>query len=172
MLLTQEQEDTLYNLVMADDIAKAAAVSGNDQLACDRVNLPAVVVHRRVSQAILLRWSAMTGAMRKLQHEAQNGTNGKRDIAISSLAMLGSAVGDLVLDSEIVGMIDKLVAGNVFTMEDKADLFNRCAELISNAENEIGRKATIEDIGIVMARDRPDGKIPKVSVINADNWIH
>jgi hypothetical protein len=70
----------------------------------------------------------------------------------------------LQLDTEVMGMVNHLVP-DVLSADDVIDLLRRCEEKISVAEQAIGRMATIADIGEVMAIDRPNGKIPKVTVI-------
>ena len=161
--MTPEQTGALYAAVHADPIAKAAAAIGDDQAACDRVNMPTILVHRRISSGQLLRWSAARAVMQKLQSEATNGTNGKKSISQAALTMLQAGTAELVLDAEVLGMINHLVP-DVLSADDVADLLQRCAERISVAEQSIGRHATVADIGVAMAIDRPDGKIPKATV--------
>jgi len=161
--MTPEQIGALYAAVHADPIAKAAAAIGDDQAACDCVNMPTILVHRRISAGQLLRWSAARAVMQKLQSEATNGTNGKKSISQAAVTMLESGTAELVLDAEIMGMIDHLVP-DVLSADDVADLLQRCAERTSVAEQAIGRMATVADIGEAMAIDRPNGKIPKATV--------
>jgi len=161
--MTPEQIGALYAAVHADPIAKAAAAIGDDQAACDCVNMPTILVHRRISAGQLLRWSAARAVMQKLQSEATNGTNGKKSISQAAVTMLESGTAELVLDAEIMGMIDHLVP-DVLSADDVADLLQRCAERTSVAEQSIGRMATVADIGEAMAIDRPNGKIPKATV--------
>ena len=161
--MTAEQSGALYAAVHADPIAKAAAAVGDDQAACDRVNMPTILVHRRISAGQLLRWSAARAVMQKLQSEATNGTNGKKSISQAALTMLQAGTAELVLDAEVLGMINHLVP-DVLSTDDVADLLRRCEEKISVAEQAIGRHATVADIGEAMAIDRPNGKIPKATV--------
>lgn len=164
MALTPEQAGALYSAVHADPIAKEFARVGNDQGACDRLNVPSVVIHRRINASQLLRWVAVRAIMQKLQSEATNGTNGKKSISQAALVMLQSGVSELSLDAEVMGMVNHLVP-DVLSVADVEDLLNRAAELISIAEQAIGRQSTIEDVGVAMAIDRPNGKIPKVQVL-------
>ena len=46
--MTPEQSGALYAAVHADPIAKAAAAIGDDQAVSDRLNLPTILVHRRI----------------------------------------------------------------------------------------------------------------------------
>lgn len=162
--MTLEQTGALYAAVHADPIAKAAAAVGDDQAACDRVNMPTILVHRRISAGQLLRWSAARAVMQKLQSEATNGTNGKKSISQAALTMLQAGTAELVLDAEVLGMINHLVP-DVLSADDVADLLRRCEERISVAEQAIGRMATVADIGEAMAIDRPNGKIPRTEAV-------
>jgi len=159
--MTPSQMGALYSAIHADPIAKEAARVGNDQAVSDRLNLPTVLVHRRISAGQLLRWSAARAVMQKLQSEATNGTNGKKSISQAALAMLQVGTAELQLDAEVMGMINHLVP-DVLSADDVADLLQRCAEHISVAEQAIGRQCTIADVGEVLLVDRPNGKIPKV----------
>jgi hypothetical protein len=58
-------------------------------------------------------------------------------------------------------MIDRMVADGVFTADDKSDLMSRAAEQIGLAQSLVGQAVTIDDIGRILAVDRPGGKIPK-----------
>lgn len=162
--MTPSQMGALYSAVHADPIAKEAARVGNDQAVSDRLNLPTVLVHRRISAGQLLRWSAARAVMQKLQSEATNGTNGKKSISQAALAMLQAGTAELQLDAEVMGMVNHLVP-DVLSADDVADLLQRCAEHISVAEQAIGRQCTVADVGEVLLVDRPGGKIPKVTVI-------
>ena len=162
--MTPSQMVALYYAIHADPIAAQAANVGDDQAVSDRLNLPTVLVHRRATSQQLLRWSAARGVMQKLQSEATSGTNGKKSIAQAALTMLQAGTTELVLDMEVLGMIDYLIPA-VLSIDDKADLLQRCAEHISVAEQEIGRQCTVADVGEVLLVDRPNGKIPKVTVI-------
>ena len=162
--MTPSQMGALYSAIHADPIAKEAARVGNDQAVSDRLNLPTVLVHRRISAGQLLRWSAARAVMQKLQSEATNGTNGKKSISQAALAMLQAGTAELQLDAEVMGMINHLVP-DVLSADDVADLLQRCAEHISVAEQAIGRQCTVADVGEVLLVDRPNGKIPKVTVI-------
>jgi UDP-N-acetylmuramyl tripeptide synthase len=154
----------LYSAIHADPIAKEAARVGNDQAASDRLNLPTILVHRRISSGQLLRWSAARAVMQKLQSEAANGTNGKKSISQAALTMLESGTPELVLDTEVTGMINHLVP-DVLSADDVADLLQRCAEHISVAEQSIGRQCTVADVGEVLLVDRPNGKIPRMEAV-------
>lgn len=158
--MTPEQDAAIYAAIHADLEARAYASAGNDDAVAAWLNTPSVTVHRRVTAAQLLRWSAVRAIMQKLQFEAASGTNGKKSIAQAALTMLQSGFGVLELDAEIIGMIDHLVTGGVLTADDKADLLTRAAEQISLAESICGRAVTIADIGEILRVDRPDGKIP------------
>ena len=162
--MTPSQMGALYSAIHADPTAKEAARVGNDQAVSDRLNLPTVLVHRRISAGQLLRWSAARAVMQKLQSEATNGTNGKKSISQAALAMLQAGTAELQLDAEVMGMINHLVP-DVLSADDVADLLQRCAEHISVAEQAIGRQCTVADVGEVLLVDRPGGKIPKVTVI-------
>ena len=162
--MTPNQMGALYSAIHADSVAKEAARVGNDQAVSDRLNLPTVLVHRRISAGQLLRWSAARAVMQKLQSEATNGTNGKKSISQAALAMLQAGTAELQLDAEVMGMINHLVP-DVLSADDVADLLQRCAEHISVAEQAIGRQCTVADVGEVLLVDRPGGKIPKVTVI-------
>ena len=162
--MTPSQMGALYSAIHADPTAKEAARIGNDQAVSDRLNLPTVLVHRRISAGQLLRWSAARAVMQKLQSEATNGTNGKKSISQAALAMLQAGTAELQLDTEVMGMINHLVP-DVLSADDVADLLQRCAERISVAEQAIGRLATIADVGLVMQIDRPNGKIPRMEVV-------
>lgn len=162
--MTPNQMGALYSAIHADPIAKEAARVGNDQAVSDRLNLPTVLVHRRISAGQLLRWSAARAVMQKLQSEATNGTNGKKSISQAALAMLQAGTAELQLDTEVMGMINHLVP-DVLSADDVADLLQRCAEHISVAEQAIGRQCTVADVGEVLLVDRPNGKIPKATVI-------
>jgi UDP-N-acetylmuramyl tripeptide synthase len=154
----------LYSAIHADPIAKEAARVGNDQAVSDRLNLPTVLVHRRIGAGQLLRWSAARAVMQKLQSEATNGTNGKKSISQAALTMLESGTSELQLDTEVMGMINHLVP-DVLSADDVADLLQRCAEHISVAEQSIGRQCTVADVGEVLLVDRPNGKIPRTEVL-------
>ena len=156
--MTPSQMGALYSAIHADPIAKEAARVGNDQAVSDRLNLPTVLVHRRISAGQLLRWSAARAVMQKLQSEATNGTNGKKSISQAALAMLQAGTAELQLDAEVMGMVNHLVP-DVLSADDVVDLLRRCEEKISVAEQTIGRHATVADVGEAMAIDRPDGKI-------------
>ena len=162
--MTPNQMGALYSAIHADPTAKESARVGNDQAVSDRLNLPTVLVHRRISAGQLLRWSAARAVMQKLQSEATNGTNGKKSISQAALAMLQAGTAELQLDAEVMGMINHLVP-DVLSADDVADLLQRCAEHISVAEQSIGRQCTVADVGEVLLVDRPGGKIPKVTVI-------
>ena len=162
--MTPSQMGALYSAIHAAPIAKEAARVGNDQAVSDRLNLPTVLVHRRISAGQLLRWSAARAVMQKLQSEATNGTNGKKSISQAALAMLQAGTAELQLDTEVMGMVNHLVP-DVLSADDVADLLQRCAEHISVAEQAIGRQCTVADVGEVLLVDRPGGKIPKVTVI-------
>ena len=162
--MTPSQMGSLYAAIHADPIAKESARVGNDQAVSDRLNLPTVLVHRRISAGQLLRWLAARAVMQKLQSEATNGTNGKKSISQAALAMLQAGTAELQLDAEVMGMINHLVP-DVLSADDVADLLQRCAEHISVAEQAIGRQCTVADVGEVLLVDRPGGKIPKVTVI-------
>ena len=162
--MTPNQMGALYSAIHADPIAKEAARVGNDQAVSDRLNLPTVLVHRRISAGQLLRWSAARAVMQKLQSEATNGTNGKKSISQAALAMLQVGTAELQLDTEVMGMINHLVP-DVLSAGDVADLLQRCAEHISVAEQAIGRQCNVADVGEVLLVDRPGGKIPKEQVL-------
>ena len=162
--MTPSQMGALYSAIHADPVAKEAARIGDDQAVSDRLNLPTVLVHRRISAGQLLRWSAARAVMQKLQSEATNGTNGKKSISQAALTMLQAGTAELVLDAEVLGMINHLVP-DVLSADDVADLLQRCAEHISVAEQAIGRQCNVADVGEVLLVDRPGGKIPKVTVI-------
>lgn len=162
--MTPSQMGALYSAIHADPIAKEAARVGNDQAVSDRLNLPTVLVHRRISAGQLLRWSAARAVMQKLQSEATNGTNGKKSISQAALAMLQAGTAELQLDAEVMGMVNHLVP-DVLSSDDVADLLQRCAEHIGVAEQAIGRQCTVADVGEVLLVDRPGGKIPKEQVL-------
>ena len=162
-MLTAEQDAVIYAAIHADSVIEGFARVGNDSEVAARLNGQMVTVYRRVSSGQLLRWSAARAVMQKLEHEAQNGTNGKKSIAQAALTMLGAGVGELTLDSEILGMIQHLVTGGVLSADDKADLMSRAAEQIGIDESLVGRPVTIDDIGRILSIDRPGGKIPKVT---------
>jgi len=162
--MTPNQMGALYSAIHADPIAKEAARVGNDQAVSDRLNLPTVLVHRRISAGQLLRWSAARAVMQKLQSEATNGTNGKKSISQAALAMLQAGTAELQLDTEVMGMVNHLVP-DVLSADDVADLLQRCAEHISVAEQSIGRQCTVADVGEVLLVDRPGGKIPRMEAI-------
>ena len=164
-MLTSEQAGAIYAAVHADLEAEQAARTGNDQSVTDWLNMPAITVYRRITSNQLLRWAAVNGIMQKIQNEATNGTNGKKSIAQAALYMLQGTLADLKLDAEVLGMLDHLVNGGVLSANDKEDMLTRAAEQISRAELIIGRRATNEDVGIAMSIDRPDGKIPKATVL-------
>ena len=159
--MNAEQDAAIYAAIHADPFALAYASAGNDDAVAGWLNTPSVTVHRRVTAAQLLRWSAVRAIMQKLQFEATSGTNGKKSIAQAALTMLQSGFAVLELDDEILGMIDHLVTGAVLTEEDKADLLTRAAEQISLAESLCGRSVNYADIGRILAVDRPDGVIPQ-----------
>ena len=162
--MTPNQMGAFYSAIHADPVAKEAARVGNDQAVSDRLNLPTVLVHRRISAGQLLRWSAARAVMQKLQSEATNGTNGKKSISQAALAMLQAGTAELQLDTEVMGMVNHLVP-DVLSADDVADLLQRCAEHISVAEQAIGRQCTVADVGEVLLVDRPNGKIPKEQVL-------
>ena len=162
--MTPSQMGALYSAIHADPVAKEAARIGDDQAVSDRLNLPTVLVHRRISAGQLLRWSAARAVMQKLQSEATNGTNGKKSISQAALTMLQAGTAELVLDAEVLGMINHLVP-DVLSADDVADLLQRCAEHISVAEQAIGRQCNVADVGEVLLVDRPGGKIPKEQVL-------
>lgn len=159
--MTPEQDAAIYAAIHDNETAMAYASAGNDDAVAAWLNAPSVTVHRRVTAAQLLRWSAVRAIMQKLQSEAANGTNGKKSIAQAALTMLQSGFAVLELDAEILGMIDHLVTGSVLTAEDKDDLLTRAAEQISLAESLVGVRLTIEDVGRILYVDRPGGRIPK-----------
>jgi hypothetical protein len=163
-VLTPQQDAVIYAAIHADSTIESFARVGNDSEVAARLNSQTVTVYRRVSAAQLLRWSALRNVMQKLQSEASNGTNGKKSIAQAALTMLSAGVSELPLDAEIIAMIDVLVGGNVLTADDKADLLARAAEQIGLAESLVGQAVNIEDIGRILAVDRPDGKIPKEAI--------
>ena len=162
--MTPSQMGAMYSAIHADPTAKEAARIGDDQAVSDRLNLPTVLVHRRISAGQLLRWSAARAVMQKLQSEATNGTNGKKSISQAALAMLQAGTAELQLDAEVMGMVNHLVP-DVLSADDVADLLQRCAEHISVAEQAIGRQCTVADVGEVLLIDRPNGKIPKEQVL-------
>jgi UDP-N-acetylmuramyl tripeptide synthase len=162
--MTPNQMGALYSAIHADPVAKEFARVGNDQAVADRLNLPTVLVHRRISAGRLLRWSAARAVMQKLQSEATNGTNGKKSISQAALTMLQSGTAELVLDGEVMGMVNHLVP-DVLSADDVADLLQRCAEHISTAEQVIGRQCTVGDVGEVLLVDRPNGKIPRMEAV-------
>ena len=162
--MTPSQMGALYSAIHADPTAKEAACVGNDQAVSDRLNLPTVLVHRRISAGQLLRWSAARAVMQKLQSEATNGTNGKKSISQAALAMLQAGTAEVQLDAEVMGMVNHLVP-DVLSSDDVADLLQRCAEHISVAEQAIGRQCTVADVGEVLLVDRPNGKIPRMEAV-------
>lgn len=162
--MTPSQMGALYSAIHADPVAKEAARVGDDQAVSDRLNLPTVLVHRRISAGQLLRWSAARAVMQKLQSEATNGTNGKKSISQAALTMLQAGTAELVLDAEVLGMINHLVP-DVLSADDVADLLQRCAEHISVAEQAIGRQCKVADVGEVLLVDRPGGKIPRMEAV-------
>jgi len=162
--MTPSQMGALYSSIHADSVAEEAARIGDDQAVSDRLNLPTILVHRRISAGQLLRWSAARAVMQKLQSEATNGTNGKKSISQAALTMLQAGTAELVLDAEALGMINHLVP-DVLSADDVADLLQRCAEHISVSEQAIGRQCTVADVGEVLLVDRPGGKIPKEQVL-------
>jgi hypothetical protein len=58
-------------------------------------------------------------------------------------------------------MLDQMVSDGVISQADKDDLFARVAETITTAEWLVGSQVTIEDIGRILAVDRPGGKISR-----------
>jgi hypothetical protein len=160
-VLTPEQDAVIYAAIHADSVLDGFAKAGNDSEVAARLNSQTVTVHRRVNSDQLLRWAAKRGALSKLESEVANGTNGKREIAKIALKLFDRQNMVLELDDDIIGMLDTLVNGSVFTADDKADLMSRAAEQIGLAQSLVGQSVTIEDIGRILAVDRPGGKIPK-----------
>lgn len=165
MELTAEQSGRLYAAIYADPIAKAAAAAGNDQAACDQVNLPTISVYRRIGVTDALRWAASNQRMQKIQTAAASGGSSVRSIAQCALQIIQSGVGQITVDDELMAMLDALVSGAVLVGSDRAAFMARCEERISVAEQAIGRLATIADVGLVMQIDRPNGKIPRMEAV-------
>ena len=163
--MTPSQMGALYSAIHADPVAKEAARVGNDQAVSDRLNLPTISVCRRISVTDALRWAASNQRMQKIQTAAASGGSSVRSIAQSALQIIQAGVGQITVDDEFTAWLDALVSGSVLIASDKAAFMTRCEERISVAEQAIGRMATVADIGEVMAIDRPNGKIPKVTVI-------
>ena len=161
-MLTAEQDAVIYAAIHADPVLDGFARAGNDSEVAARLNSHTVTVYRRVNSDQLLRWAAKRGAISKLESEVANGTNGKREIAKIALKLFDRQGIVLELDDDIVGMLDTLVNGSVFTADDKADLMSRAAEQIGLAQSLVGSRVTIDDIGRILSIDRPGGKITKV----------
>jgi len=160
-MLTPQQDAVIYDAIHADPVLDGFARAGNDSEVAARLNSQTVTVYRRVNSDQLLRWAAKRGAISKLESEVANGTNGKREIAKIALKLFDRQNIVLELDDDIIGMLDMLVNGSVFTADDKTDLMSRAAEQIGLAQSLVGQAVTIDDIGRILYVDRPNGKIPK-----------
>lgn len=163
--MTPNQMGALYSAIHADPIAKAAAAIGDDQAACDQLNLPTISVCRRISVTDALRWAASNQRMQKIQTAAASGGSSVRSIAQCALQIIQAGVGQITVDDEFTALLDALVSGSVLIASDKAAFMTRCEERISVAEQAIGRQCTVADVGEVLLVDRPNGKIPRMEAV-------
>ena len=160
-MLSQADDAKIYAHIHATPGLLALAKAGNDQGVADALNGPGPVVYRRATKSQLLLWCAVRGVRQKLQVVADTGTNGKQSMAQVFLDILRSDLASVELSAEVLGMLDRMVTDAVISQADKDDLFSRVAENISTAEWLVGSRLTIDDIGRILAVDRPGGKIPK-----------
>lgn len=160
-MLTAAQDAIIYGHIHATPGLLALARVGNDQAVNDALNAAGPVVHRRATKAQLLLWSAVRGTQQKLEDVAVNGTNNTKSMAQAWLHFLSSPLVELKLLPEVLGMLDQMVSDGVISQADKDDLFARVAETITTAEWLVGSQVTIEDIGRILAVDRPGGKISR-----------
>ncbi len=160
-MLTPEQDAVIYDAIHADPVLDGFAKAGNDSEVAARLNSQTVTVYRRISTGQVRLWSAVRGLRQKLQDLALHGTNGKQSMALVFCDAMQSGDSHFELVPEVFAMIDRMVADGVFTADDKADLMARAAEQIGLAQSLVGQAVTIDDIGRILAVDRPGGKIPK-----------
>jgi hypothetical protein len=160
-VLTPEQDAVIYAAIHADPVLDGFAKAGNDSEVAARLNSQTVTVYRRISTGQVRLWSAVRGLRQKLQDLALNGTNGKQSMALVFCDAMQSGDSHFELLPEVFAMVDRMVADGVFTADDRADLMARAAEQIGLAQSLVGQAVTIDDIGRILAVDRPGGKIPK-----------
>lgn len=152
----------LRTLIVADATAKALAESGNDTAVVARLNTPTETVHRRATNAQLLRWLAGEsipgkGRSTALREAAATGSNGAKSISATALALVESGVAEVTCDAEWWSLMDALVAAGVLQPSDKTALQNRIAETVGIAEATLGRPITTTDVSDALAGDRVDG---------------
>lgn len=160
-MLSPANDAKIYDHIHATPALLALARVGNDQGVADALNATGPVVYRRATKSQLLLWSAVRGVRQKLQVVADTGTNGKQSMAQVFLDILRGDLQSVELSAQVLGMLDRMVADGVISQADKDDLFARVAENITTAEWLVGSRVTIDDIGRILAVDRPGGKIPK-----------
>ncbi len=160
-MLTPEQDAVIYDAIHADPVLDGFARAGNDSEVAARLNSQTVTVYRRISTGQVRLWSAVRGLRQKLQDLALNGTNGKQSIALVFCDAMQSGDSHFELVPEVFAMLDRMVVDGVFTANDRADLMSRAAEQIGMAQSLVGQAVTIDDIGRILAVDRPGGRIPK-----------
>jgi hypothetical protein len=160
-VLTPEQDAVIYAAIHADPTIESFARAGNDTEVAARLNSHTVTVYRRVLTGQVRLWSAVRGLRQKLQDLAINGIDGKQSMALVFCDAMQSGDSHFKLLPEVLGMINRMVTDGVFTADDKTDLLARAAEQIGLAESLVGQAVNIEDIGRILAVDRPGGKISR-----------
>ena len=148
---------TLYELIHSYPELEALAVVGNDTAISHFLNEPRVSVSRRISKEHLLRWSASTGAIVKLE-EAKSSSNALvKALAFAGLSILTSDVPVVTLDDEFKMYLSQLVAASVLTQTDVDKLFERASEMVSLSELNFGRPTSVDEVSHALLIDRPDG---------------
>jgi len=108
-----------------------------DQQVADSLNTASRTRLNPLSRNDAIRWLARHDGVDKLEKAASTGSQTSRSIAKAVLLLIQSETTLDVADEEIMGMIDQLVTGNVFTSAEKGDLVMLATETISRAQ-EIG----------------------------------
>lgn len=152
----------LRDAIHADPHLLAMANVGDDTGIAAALNAPIHPVVRRVSRENLLRWSAMTGALQRLQQASSEqiatpGAPSAASAARAGLAVLSSGVEWLRFDGEIETLLGLLVQANVLTELDVSSLRARATELIGYADKTWGEEVSVTQVSQALEPDRPNG---------------
>lgn len=150
---------TLYELIHSNPEWTAFASIGNDTAISVALNEPSITVHRRITKEQLLRWSASTGAIVKLEDAKVSASGIVKALATAGLAILSSDVPIVTLDDEFKLYLDQLVTASVLTQSDVDKLLERAAETISISEYHFSKPTSVDEVSHALLVDRPDGVV-------------
>lgn len=154
----------LRDVIRGDAELRAMASIGDDTGIALALNRPVHPVVRRISREDLVRWSAVTGAMQRLEVAATGmsatpGAPSAASAAKASLVMLSSGIAELRLDSEINQLLAILVSANVLTEADMQAMRTRATELVGFADKTWGEPVSVDQVSASLEPDRPDGMV-------------